>query len=255
MDPINGGPKLRSLAGDLETLYHVVLKRMYGASLQERLDNFYKGQELHYDSFRQQLLSGRSDLFNLVPVNQGDVWVDMGGGTGATFEALGPKMTLLKKAYVIDLCEPLLSVAQQRKKHNGWDNLEVVHGDAVSFAIPNGQYADAVSFSYSLTMMPQWFAAIDHAVEILKPGGYIAVCDFFIGHPFRISERQQPHNWATRTFWRIWFEIDGVFPSSDHVPYLTHRFQVLHYGQHRAKLPYLPFASAPYYLFLGKKAE
>lgn len=255
MGRVNSGSKLRKLAEDLETIYHLVFKRMHGVTLQDRLNSFYGGQESHYDDFRQRLLSGRADLFHLVPVNPGNIWVDMGGGTGANFEALGPQMALLKKAYVVDMCEPLLSVAQDRKRRHGWSNMEVVHSDALSFTMPRNERADVVTFSYSLTMIPEWYAAIDHAVEILKPGGYGAVCDFFIGHPFRVTERQQPHSWANRAFWRMWFEVDGVFPSSDHVPYLTRRLQVQHYSQHRAKLPYLPFVSAPYYLFLGTKPE
>jgi S-adenosylmethionine-diacylgycerolhomoserine-N-methlytransferase len=243
------------LLKDLATLYHLMVKRMRGATPQERLNNFYKGQESNYDAFRERFLFGRTELFNLIPLSSGSVWVDMGGGTGSNFEALGPKMAALHKAYVVDLCEPLLSMAEQRKKSNGWNNLEVIHGDALTFGPPGNELADVVSFSYSLTMIPAWYAAIDHAVEMLKPGGCLAVCDFFIAHPFLVMENQQPHSWLTRMFWRAWFEADGVFPSSDHVPYLTRRLQVRHYSQHWGKAPYLPFVSMPYYLFLGTKLE
>jgi S-adenosylmethionine-diacylgycerolhomoserine-N-methlytransferase len=164
-------------------------------------------------------------------------------------------MAMLKKAYVVDLCEPLLEIAQQRKKRNGWDNMEIVHADALSFTLPGDERADVVSFTYSLTMIPEWYAAIDRAAAMLKPGGCCAACDFFIGNPFRITEKQKSHNWATRLFWRVWFETDGVFPSTDHVPYLTRRFALQYYHQNRAELPYLPLVSAPYYLFLGTKSE
>jgi S-adenosylmethionine-diacylgycerolhomoserine-N-methlytransferase len=243
------------LARDLATLYHLTLKRMQSTTLQERLNGFYAGQESHYDEFRQRLLFGRTELFSLVPLSPGGIWVDMGGGTGASFESLGSRTALLKRAYVVDLCEPLLSVAQARKARNGWDNMEVVHSDALTFNLPNSEQADVVSFSYSLTMIPEWYAAIDHAVEMLKPGGHLAICDFFVAHPFLIVENQQPHGWRSRIFWRAWFEADGVFPSSDHVPYLTRSLQVRHYSQHRAKLPYLPLARAPYYLLLGRKPD
>jgi S-adenosylmethionine-diacylgycerolhomoserine-N-methlytransferase len=249
---VSGEPRLLK---DLTTLYHLMVKRMRGATPQERLNNFYKGQESNYDRFRERMLFGRSELFNLVPVNSGSVWVDMGGGTGSNYETLGHKMSTLGKAYVVDLCEPLLSMAEERKKRNEWTNMEVIHGDASTFTLPDHELADVVSFSYSLTMIPSWYAAIDHALEILKPGGCLAVCDFFIAHPFLLVEKQEAHSRLTRTFWRAWFETDGVFPSSDHVPYLTRKVEVRHYSQHRGKAPYLPFASMPYYLFLGTKLE
>ncbi len=255
MDSENGIIRNKNKLQDLETLYHLVFKRMCGKTLQERLNSFYRGQESHYDSFRERLLSGRADLFNLVSLKPGSIWVDMGGGTGASFEALGPNMATLKKAYVVDLCEPLLEIAQQRKKRNGWDNMEIVHADALSFTLPGDERADVVSFTYSLTMIPEWYAAIDRAAAMLKPGGCCAACDFFVGNPFRITEKQKSHNWATRLFWRVWFETDGVFPSTDHVPYLTRRFALQYYHQNRAKLPYLPLVSAPYYLFVGMKPE
>ncbi len=249
------GSKPARLVKDLATLYHLILKRMQGRTLQERLNSFYAGQESNYDEFRERFLFGRTELFGLVPLTSGSIWVDMGGGTGSNFEALGPRMALLEKAYVVDLCDPLLSVAEERKRRNGWNNLEVVHADALSFTLPENKLADVVSFSYSLTMIPGWYAAIDHAVEILKPGGHLAVCDFFIAHPFLAVENQTPHSWAARMFWRAWFETNGVFPSSDHVPYLTRRTQVRHYSQHRANVPYLPLFKTPYYLFLGAKPE
>ena len=45
---------------------------------------------------------------------------------------------------------------------------------------PDDGPVDAVTFSYSLTMIPDWFQAIERAYESLKPGGMIGVVDFYI---------------------------------------------------------------------------
>ena len=50
--------------------------------------------------------------------------------------------------------------------------------DATRFRPPEGA-ADVVTFSYSLTMIPDWFAALENAAAMLKPGGTIGVVDFY----------------------------------------------------------------------------
>jgi len=109
-----------------------------------------------------------------------------------------------------------------------------------------------VTFSYSLTMIPDWFAAIENALSILKPGGTIGVVDFYVSRKYAASGLTR-HGWWTRTFWPSWFSLDNVFPSPDHVPFLHRHFDVLHFEEHRAKVPYLPGARVPYYLFVGRK--
>jgi S-adenosylmethionine-diacylgycerolhomoserine-N-methlytransferase len=109
-----------------------------------------------------------------------------------------------------------------------------------------------VTFSYSLTMIPDWFAAIENALAILKPGGVIGVVDFYVGRKYP-TDGLARHGWITRTFWPTWFAMDNVFPSPDHVPFLHRHFDVLHFQEHKAKVPYIPFLRMPYYLFVGRK--
>ena len=43
---------------------------------------------------------------------------------------------------------------------------------------------DVVTFSYSLTMIPDWFAAIENALRMLRPGGQIGVVDFYVSRKY-----------------------------------------------------------------------
>src|ERR671911_700620 len=43
---------------------------------------------------------------------------------------------------------------------------------------------DVVTFSYSLTMIPDWFAAIENALAMLKPGGTLGVVDFYVARKY-----------------------------------------------------------------------
>jgi S-adenosylmethionine-diacylgycerolhomoserine-N-methlytransferase len=241
-----------SFFAELKTLYCVTLKRMRGGDAASRVESFYEGQAENFDNFRQRLLHGRRELFVALPAPPGGVWVDMGGGTGWNLEQLGPRLDALAKAYVVDFSPSMLKVARQRIDEHGWKNVEAVEADAITFRPPEGQ-ADVVTFSYSLSMIPDWFAAIENAWSILKPGGIIGAIDFYVSrkHP---SEGLMRHGFSGRHFWPAFFSLNDVFPSPDHLPCLRRRFTQVACSESRGRMPYLPVLRAPYYTFIGKKS-
>lgn len=241
-----------SLWSDLKVLYHLTLSPVRGKSHQDRLESFYGGQAQEYDQFRKRLLKGREELYSSIPVPTGGCWVDIGGGTGSNFEYLRDAIHQLGSGYVVDLTPSLLKVAEERIKERKWINIKTLHADATTLVLPESQQADVVTFSYSLTMIPDWFAAVDAAWRILKPGGLIGVVDFFVSRKWAEQPRTR-HAWSTRHFWRTWFDADNVFPSPDHIPYLQHRFEQVCLYEERTKLPYMPFVRMPYYRFVGRK--
>jgi S-adenosylmethionine-diacylgycerolhomoserine-N-methlytransferase len=197
------------------------------------------------------MLHGRKELFDLLPDSPGGIWVDLGCGTGENAEHWGERLKSLQRAYLVDLSSSLLKVAEQRVTERGWTNVTPVHADATKFVPPEGA-ADIVTMSYSLTMIPDWFLAVDQAYRMLKPGGLIGIVDFFVARKYP-AEGLVKHGWSTRSMWPLWFGSDNVFLNPDHVPYLLSRFETVSLAQRRGKLPYLPFVRAPYYLFVGRK--
>jgi S-adenosylmethionine-diacylgycerolhomoserine-N-methlytransferase len=145
----------------------------------------------------------------------------------------------------------LLNIARQRIERRGWTNVETVQADVTTFVPPEVQ-VDLVTFSYSLTMIPDWFVAMDHALRLLRPGGHIGVVDFYVSRKYP-REGHRRHRWFTRSSWPVWMALDNVFPDADHVPYLHYRFQPRHFSEHLARMRYLPFTRVPYYLFIGQK--
>lgn len=242
-----------SLTKDIKVLYHLALSPIRGKTHAERLDSFYHGQADAYDEFRAHLLQGRREMWQTLSVPEGGVLVDMGGGTGYNLEHLGDRIAQLEKVYLVDLAKSLLQVARQRIVKRGWANVEAVEADVTTFQPP--EFAvDAVTFSYSLTMIPDWFAAIDQAYRLLRPGGLIGVVDFYVGRKYPAAGHRK-HSWFTRSFWPVWMAMDNVFPSSEHVPYLHQRFRPLHFSEHGNRMRYLPFFPVPYYIFIGQKPE
>lgn len=241
-----------SLAADLKTLAHLALAPIRGQTHAERLESFYGRQAAGYDAFRARLLHGRQDLYDALPGPEGGLWIELGGGTGANLERLGARLGSLRKAYVVDLAPSLLQVARQRIAQNGWRNVVANEADATKFAHGDGP-ADVVTFSYSLTMIPDWFAAVDRAIELLRPGGHLGVVDFYVARKHAEHGRAR-HGSVSRAFWPWWFAHDNVFPSADHLPYLTSRLETVRLMEGRGPVPYLPGLRVPYYWFVGRKA-
>lgn len=239
-----------TLSSDLRVLYHLAFKPVRGSDHADRMEAFYSGQAESYDDFRRRLLPGRAELFRSIGVRPGSVWVDMGGATGSNLEYLGDVVDSLGHVYIVDLADSLLDIARLRVQREGWTNVTTVTGDATTFRPPDS--VDVVTFSYSLTMIPDWFAAVENACAMLRPGGRIGVIDFYVSRKFP-TEGLRRHGWPARCLWPPWFAADNVFLSPDHLPYLRRRFQPLSIRESAVRLPYVPLLRAPYYSFVGAK--
>lgn len=244
-----------SLISDLRVLYHLALRPIRGKTHEERLDQFYSGQTRDYDAFRARLLRGREELLRTVelPTGVGTLWADIGAGTGVNLEPVAERVPQVEKIVLVDLSRSMLDVAKARVEQHGWSNVEVRHGDATTAVLPDGS-ADFVTFFYSLTMIPGWYKAVERAYDALKPGGLIGVVDFYVSmkHP---EPGRVRHSFLTRSFWPVWFSMDNVYLKEDHAPYLHHRFECVHFEEHRAPVPYMLGARVPYYLFIGRKPK
>lgn len=257
------GGVVSSLVSDARVLLNLAIApfRHAGASHKERLEAFYQSQAGDYDAFRKRLLQGREELMVDCAARmsgKGGVWVDMGGGTGANLEMMGDEHVMsFAKVYIVDLCGPLLEVARKRCEERGWHNVEVVEADATQW-VPDEGYGqvDLVTFSYSLTMIPDWYAAMEHAAAMLHPEGVLGVADFYVArkHP---PPEMAANTWLQRTFWPAWFAMDDVRLSPDHLPYLQRKFQQLQLDESAAAVPYIGalLPKVPVYRFLGTPKE
>ena len=239
------------LTSDLRVLYKLAFTRVRGATHGERLEAFYRAQAGDYDSFRRKLLHGREEMMAALEIPEGGRMLDVGGGTGYNAELLGDRLARLESLRIVDLCPSLLAAADERIRRCGWTNVQTVAADATTYE-PEGGPMDVATFSYSLTMIPNWFAALERAYAALKPGGMIGVVDFYISRKWPAPGMRRHSNWR-RFFWPTWFGHDNVFPSPDHLPWLQSRFQTVKLTEGLGKVPYLPL-KAPYYVFLGRKA-
>ena len=225
-----------------------------GDTQQERLESFYVTQSDVYDSYRVRMLHGRLPMIQAMPAPKGAVWVDLGGGTGSNLEFYGDEgLSHFSRVVVLDLCPSLVKTAKARvASHAGWDTfVDVILGDACDFehpSLPAAGTVDCVTFSYALTMIPDWRTAIENAFRLLKVGGHIAVCDFTVNK----SEQW----YGMPEFWTWLFSKDHVHLREDHISTLQTIFETSDLRRGFGTFPYTPaFIKAAWYSFVGKKVS
>ena len=237
----------------LHLLTQFVSRPIRGVTHADRLESFYGYQAQQYDDFRKPFLRGRDELAARLPFTPGTRWCDLGCGTGYMLEAAGQSARACAEIQLVDLCPSLLALAQKRVDSGGWTNAATIHADTTEFT--SRVDIDVVTFSYSLSMIPNWFTAIDRAFQMLRPGGLIGVVDFYVGQKHRLSLEHRQHSWRTRHFWPAWFDIDNVRPNADLIPYLNCRFEVQWLNESRTSVPFMPWFRPPYFAWIGKKVD
>ncbi|MGE3477711.1 MAG: class I SAM-dependent methyltransferase [Rhodospirillaceae bacterium] len=233
---------------DARVLLQFLHGRRSGADHGANLDAFYGPQADVYDRFRERLLHGRADLMQAMDFRAGQRVIDFGAGTGRHWLFVEPKLPQLARVDLVDLCTPLLDVA--RTRFAGHPNVCTVRADAQVWTAD--EPADAAIFSYSLSMIPDWRAALANAVGQLRPGGLIGIVDFYTlpdppPGPFK------PLSKWNRAFWPHWFSHDGVMLRPQVPAALLEVGATVRLEQGLARLPYLPLVRAPWFFWIGRR--
>lgn len=140
---------------------------------------FTLGERLLYARARRRAL----DLLRLAP---GATVVDIACGTGLNFplieERIGPAGTLVG----VDVTTAMLRRASARVKRSGWSNVNLVQLDVTTLtrdrlqqagALRDAQPVDAVLCTLGMSVIPQWQAAWEAMLALVRPGGAAAVMD------------------------------------------------------------------------------
>jgi S-adenosylmethionine-diacylgycerolhomoserine-N-methlytransferase len=202
----------------------------------ERLERFYAPQARDYDGFRRRLLQGREDLIDRLRPRPGARVVELGAGTGVTLEFFGKRLDAARLVTLVDLCPALLAVARER--HAKRANVGIELADATTYR--PSEPVDLVYFSYSLSMIPDWRAALANAASMLAPGGTLGVVDF-----------QAPAGRIAHSLWTRWFRHDGVRLARP-LAELRTNFHPQETLEREAALPFLPGLRIPYFVFVGR---
>lgn len=147
----------------------------------EHLNRNYRYQRHVYDVTREYYLLGRQQLIDeLAPPSGGSV-LEIGCGTALNL--IRAQKRYPDARYLgVDLSQMMLETAKASLERHGLaDRIRLALGDATTFDadLLLGQSTfDRIFFSYSLSMIPPWDAALDHAASLLATGGSLHVVDF-----------------------------------------------------------------------------
>ncbi len=147
----------------------------------ELMDRIYRHQRYIYDFTRKYYLFGRDRLIHDLRLKPGARVIEVGCGTARNLIKIAHAYPDAK-LFGLDASAEMLRTAQRaidRAGLGGRIKLVQAYAEDLTPAL-FGEEApfDAVLFSYSLSMIPDWKQALNAASRALAPSGRIHVVDF-----------------------------------------------------------------------------
>jgi S-adenosylmethionine-diacylgycerolhomoserine-N-methlytransferase len=234
-----------SAVDSLSVFLNMMIQPFVGLGLNNRqfMNHYYEKQAKHYDAYRQHMLHGKEPLMYAVPWHQmkGKRVLLLAGGTGDLtdyFKAFIPEMDAV---VISDISEPMINVANERIKTNGWTNVSARIEDILDDDDFNTEEAgtyDLVLLTYSLTMIPNWAKTIQTANKYLKTGGKLAITDF------TVTEHQ---NAISRFFWKTMFSNTHIHLNQYHIHMLRTEMNEEYLRIEDGDFPYVPYLRCPFF--------
>ena len=141
-----------------------------------QMQQLYRREVFTFDYTRVPVLLGRRRLRGLVPT--GARVLEVGCGTGGNLHRLHAAVGPSGEVIGVE-CAPAMWARARRRAGPGIQvQLADYVGGPLQSDTPVALRPDVVVFSYSLSMIPDFGAALDRAWESLRPGGRIVVLDF-----------------------------------------------------------------------------
>jgi S-adenosylmethionine-diacylgycerolhomoserine-N-methlytransferase len=147
------------------------------------MDRMYRHTRHVYDASRRFYLLGRDHLLQTMDIRPDDRVLEMGCGTARNLIQLH-RLHPAAKLYGLDASARMLATAGRsmvRRNFAAAIMLCQCLAEDLSHqkVFESDEPFDVIFFSYSLSMMPTWPAALDAAMANLKPGGRIYIVDFW----------------------------------------------------------------------------
>ncbi len=146
-----------------------------------QMDAIYRSQRHIYDLTRKFYLLGRDGLIrDLAPPPGGSV-LEVGCGTARNLIAAAQAWPQAR-CFGFDVSPAMLETARSSVRKTGLEQrVSLTRGDATAFEparLFDEAAFDRVFLSYTLSMIPDWRAALEQAARAVAPGGRLHIVDF-----------------------------------------------------------------------------
>lgn len=119
----------------------------------------------------------RERVIGLIGDIEGGTVIDVGCGTGRNLPLLVSKIGARGRIIGIDCSRGMLELAERRAQQHGWGNVELLLGDAVELRDVR-EPVDAIVSVWCYGTVYDLDAALNRAIDVLRPGGRIAIMTF-----------------------------------------------------------------------------
>ncbi len=179
------------------------------------MDRIYKHQRRFYDLTRKYYLLGRDELLDALQPAPGQSVLEIGCGTGRNLVAAAQRYPQAQM-HGFDVSAEMLDTAGRSVVRAGLaSRIRLGQADATQFsssALFGRDGFDRVFISYTLSMIPDWPAVLERAMEALAPGGELHIVDF---------GQQAGLPGAFRRMLYAWLARFSVYPDAQLVPKLA----------------------------------
>ena len=160
------------------------------------MDEVYRGQRHIYDVTRKYYLFGRDTLIAGLNARPGMRVLEVACGTGRNLAKIGKAWPGVR-LFGLDISAEMLKSARAALGAEA----RLGQGDACAFdpqALLGEPAFDRIVLSYSLSMIPDWQRALDHAASQLAPGGTLHVVDFGDCHGLPVVMQLLLRRWLAK---------------------------------------------------------
>lgn len=167
----------------------------------------YRRHAAGYDRSAERTMPLRRRTIALLNLQAGQVVLDVGAGTGLSYEPLIGAVGPAGRVLAFEQSPDMFDVARQRVTRHGWSNVWHVNQPAETVQLP--QPADAALFNYvhDVTRTP---AAVQNILRQLRPGAPVAMAGmkffpWWTG-PLNLLAwlKNRPYNAKAADLWQPW---------------------------------------------------
>jgi demethylmenaquinone methyltransferase/2-methoxy-6-polyprenyl-1,4-benzoquinol methylase len=179
----------------------------------ERSIALYRRHAAGYDASAARTMALRRRVIGLLALQPGEVVLDVGAGTGLSYEPLRQAVGPLGRVLAFEQSPEMFERAAARVAAQGFGNVWQVCASAEAVQLPAAPDALLFNYVHDITRTPE---ALANLVRQAKPGARIAVCGmkFFPWWTGPLNllawAKNRPYNARAAELWRPWSLLEPL---------------------------------------------